>query len=117
MPRVAELAGAADRAIRAAAHPDLRLPRRLRLEGRVVERPPLPLEVALAVPERAHQANRLVGAPAAALELDADKVELVLVPAHPDAEGEAAPGELLQRRDLLREVHRVVQWDEHDRGA
>ncbi len=39
------------------------------------------------------------------------------VPAHPDAEREAAAGELLQRRDLLRQVHRVVQRHEHDRGA
>src|SRR6266536_1955101 len=52
-----------------------------------------------------------------ALELDADEVELVLVPAHPDAEREAAAGELLQRRDLLRQVHRVVQRHEHDRRA
>jgi len=55
-----------------------------------LERPVLPLEVALAAPERAHQPDRLVGTPAAALELDAHEVELVLVPAHPDAEREAA---------------------------
>jgi hypothetical protein len=39
------------------------------------------------------------------------------VPAHPDAEREAATGELLQRRDLLRQMHRVVQRHEHGRGA
>ena len=76
-----------------------------------------PFEVALAVPERAHQPDLLVGSPTAALELDAHEVELVLVPAHPDAERETAARELLQRRDLLRQVHRVVQRHEHDRGA
>ena len=80
-----------------------------------MERPELALEVALAAPERPHQPDRLVGAAAAALERDAHEVELVAVPADADAEREAAAGELLQRRDLLREVHRVVQRQEHDR--
>ena len=51
------------------------------------------------------------------VELDAHEIELVLVPAHPDTEREAAAGELLQRRDLFRQVHRVVQRHEHDRCA
>src|SRR2546422_8505847 len=117
MPDVAELARPPDRALGAAADPDLRLRRRVWLRRRVLERPPASLEFALPVPEGPHHADRLVAAPAAPFELDADEVELVFVPAHPDAEDEAAAGELLQRRDLLSEVHRVVQRHEHDRGA
>src|SRR5882724_9919311 len=84
MPRIAQFERTPDRAVRAASDPDLRLRRRVRLRGRVVERPVLPLEVALAVPERTHQPDRLVGSPAAAFELDAHEVELVSMPAHPD---------------------------------
>src|SRR5712691_8084936 len=89
----------------------------MRLGRRVVERPELAVEILLAAPQRSHQADRLVGTPTAAFELDAHEVELVLVPAHADAQREAAARELLQRRDLLREVHRVVQRHEDDRGA
>src|SRR6266545_371324 len=97
MPGVSQFERPPDRALRAAAHPDLRHRRRVRLGRRLMERPVLPVEVALAIPERAHQPNRLVGTPAAALEVDAHEVELILVPAHPDAEREATAGELLQR--------------------
>jgi len=89
----------------------------VRFGGRVPERPEAALEGALAAPERAHDADRPVGAPAASRELDAHEVVLVAVPAHPDAECEAAARELLERRHLLREVERVVQRHEHDRGA
>jgi PPOX class probable F420-dependent enzyme len=82
-----------------------------------MEGPVPPLEVMIAVPEGAHQPYGLVGAPAAALEVDAQELELVSVPAHPDTEREPAAGELLQRRQLLRQMDRVVQGDEHDRGA
>src|SRR2546429_7386518 len=92
MPRVAQLKRPPDGALGAAADPDLRLPRRVRLGHRVVERPVLPVEVALAVPERPHQADRLVGAPAAAPELDAHELELVSVPAHPDPDRKATAG-------------------------
>src|SRR6266540_3209367 len=117
MPHVAELERAPDRRRRAAADPDLRLRRRMRLRGRVVERPELAFEIALAAPERTHQPDRLVPAAAAALERHAHEVVLVLVPAHADAEVEAAAAELLQRRHLLRQVHGVVQRDEDDRRA
>src|SRR5207253_1636053 len=83
---VAELERPPDCALRAATDPDLRLLRGMRLGGRVVERPEVPVEVALALPERAHQPDPLVGTPAAALELDAHEVELVPVPAHPESE-------------------------------
>src|SRR6266581_4822275 len=83
MPDIPQLERAPDRALRAAADPDLRLRRRVRLRGRVVERPVLPVEVTLAVPKGAHKSDRLVCTPAAALELNTHEVELVLVPAHP----------------------------------
>src|ERR671936_3008680 len=86
MPYVAELAGAADRALGAAADPDLGLPFRVGVGGRVVERPVVAFEVALAVPQRPHQPDRLVAPPAAALERDAHEVELVAMPAHADAD-------------------------------
>jgi PPOX class probable F420-dependent enzyme len=117
MPGIAQFERAPYGSLRTAANPDLGLRRGVRLRGRVVEGPVLPLEVVFAVPESAHQPERLVGAAAAALELDAHELELVLVPAHPDTEREAATRELLQRGDLLCQVHRVVQRHEHDRGA
>ena len=89
----------------------------MRLRGRILERPELTLEVALAVPEGAHEADFLVGTTTAARERHAHEVELVLVPAHADPEREAAARELLQSRDLLRQVHWVVQRHEHDRRA
>src|SRR5919198_143776 len=89
----------------------------MRLGSRVVERPELTLEVACPAPERAHQAERLVRAPAALPERHAHEAVLVLVPADADPEVEAAAAQLLQRGDLLRQVHRVVQRHEHDRGA
>src|SRR5438105_15116877 len=117
MPRVAELPRAPDRRWGAAADPDLGRRGGQRLGGRVVEGPVLAVEVPPALPERPHEPDRLVAAPAAALELDAHEIELVGVPAHADAEREAAAGELLERGGLLRQVHRVVQRDEDDRGA
>src|SRR6266536_2569938 len=117
MPGVAELARAPNRAVGAAADPDLGLWRGVRFGGRVIERPILPLEIVFAVPERADEPDRLIRTPAAAFELDAHELELVFVPAHPDAEREAAARELLQRGDFLRQVHRVVQGQEHYRGA
>src|SRR3989442_10452041 len=89
MPRVAQLERPPDRALRAAAGPDLRLRRWVRLRGRFMERPVLAFEVPLALPERTHQPDRLVGSPAAVLELNTHEVELVLVPAHADSEREA----------------------------
>jgi PPOX class probable F420-dependent enzyme len=77
----------------------------------------LAVEVPLAAPEGAHDPDRLVPAPAAALERDAHEAELVLVPAHAEAERHAAAGELLERRGLLREMDRVVQRNEDDRRA
>src|SRR5881392_3226542 len=117
MPHVAQLAGAPDRPCGAAPDPDLRLPRRPRLEGRVAERPVVAVEAPFAAPEGAHDPDLLVCAAAAPGELDAHEVVLVLVPAHADAERGAAAGELLERRDLFREMHRVVQRDEDDRRA
>jgi PPOX class probable F420-dependent enzyme len=117
MPGVAELARAPNRAVGAAADPDLRPWGGLRLGGRLTERPPPPLEVPLAAPDGAHYPDRLIAAGSATFELDAHEVELVPVPAHADAKRETAARELLQRRDLLRQVHRVVERHEHDRGA
>src|SRR5262245_41990887 len=117
MPHVPELERAPDRAIGAAADPDLRQRRRVRLRHRLVERPELALVVALAVPAGAHQADRLGGAAAAALARDAHEVVLVLVPPHADPEVEASAGKLLHGRDLLGQVHRVVQGNEDDRRA
>src|SRR6266704_158796 len=115
MPRVAKLVCALYGSFGAAADPDLGPWRRVRFGGRVVERPPASVEVALAVPERAHQPDRLVGASAATPELDAHELEFVFVPTHPDAEREASAGEFLESRGLLGEVHRIVQRHEHDR--
>src|SRR5262249_23075044 len=53
--------------------------------------------------------------PTASRERHAHEPELVSVPAHADAEPEAPAAQLLQRRHLLGEVHRVVQRHEHDR--
>src|SRR5712691_1875069 len=117
MPSVPELLRAPYGARGTAPDPDFGLWRWMRLGGRVVERPVLPVEVAFAAPERAHQPDRLVGAAVTAVELDSHEVELVLVPTHPDTERETSAGELLKRRDLFRQVHRVVQRHEHDRGA
>src|SRR5438552_12236623 len=117
MPRIAQLPRAPDSAIGAAADPDLGLWRGARLGRRVPVRPVTALERRLAAPERAHQPDRLVAAAAAPLERDAHELELVAVPAHADPEREAAAGELLQRRHLLRQVERIVQGHEHDRGA
>src|SRR4051812_44668020 len=118
MPYVAEFARAPDRALRAAADPDLGHRRRLRLRGHAAERPALALVFARAAPEGLHDAERLVAAPAAALERDAHRLVLRRMPAHADAEREEpAAGQLLQRRRLLRQVHRMVQCDECDRGA
>src|SRR5438132_1677101 len=89
----------------------------MRLGRRVVKRPELTVEILLAAPQSAHQPDRLVGTPPAAAKLDAHEPVLVLVPADPNAQREAAARELLQGRDLLREMHRVVQRHEHDRRA
>src|SRR5918994_4866978 len=117
MPDVAQLECASDRSLGAAADPELGLRGWVRLGGRILERPVLPLEGAFTFPESAHQPDRLVGAPAAALELDAHELKLVSVPTHPDTEREASAADLLECRDLLREKHRVVQRHEHDRSA
>src|SRR5919201_4566312 len=117
MPCIAELERSPDGALRAAADPDLRLHGWAWLEGRIVERPELALEVALAAPQRAHQADRLVRTSPTARERNTHEVVFVLVPAHPDAEREAAAAQLLHCRDLLRQVHRVVERNEHDRRA
>src|SRR5712691_663731 len=117
MPRVAEFACSPYGSLGAAADPDLGPWGRVRFRGRVVERPPASVEVALAVPEGAHQPDRLVGASAATLELDTHELEFVFMPAHPDPEREPSAEEFLESRDLLGEVHRVVQRHEHDRGA
>src|SRR5207302_845010 len=86
MPHVAELARPAERALRAPADPDLRLELGERGEERVVERPELALERGFAPPERLHEPDRLVRPPAAPMEVHAHEAELVLVPAHADAE-------------------------------
>src|SRR5262249_48990119 len=100
MPRVAELPRTANRALRAAADPDLGERRWVRLGRRAPVRPVLPLERRRAAPERAQEPDGLVAAAAAALEWDAHELELVAVPAHPHAQGETPAGELLQRRRL-----------------
>src|SRR5712691_7009294 len=117
MPDVAELACPAHGLLGAAADPDLRPRRWVRLGSGVVERPQPAVEVALAVPERTHQPDRLVATATAALERNAHEVELVLVTAHAHTELDAAVRELLQGRHLLGQVHRVVQRHEYDRGA
>jgi hypothetical protein len=50
----------------------------------------VPVEVALAAPQRAHDAGSPRRRAGRACELDAHEVELVRVPAHADAEREAA---------------------------
>jgi PPOX class probable F420-dependent enzyme len=54
---------------------------------------------------------------AAAGERNAHELELVPVPADADADRDTAARELLQRRHLLGELERVVQRQDHDRGA
>jgi PPOX class probable F420-dependent enzyme len=115
MPRITELPRAPNRSRGAAADPDLGFARGMRLGRRIVDRPVLALEVLVAAPEGSHQANGLIRTSPASLELDAEEVELVLVPAQPDAECDAFAGDLLQRRHLLREVDGMVQRHEHDR--
>src|SRR4051812_12264867 len=117
MPDVPELACTPERARRAAADPDLRRRRRQWIGSRITERPVLTLEPALAAPQRAHQPDRLVPAPAAPCELDTHELVLSLVPAHADADDRASAGKLLQRCGLLREVERVVQRQDHNRCA
>src|SRR5436190_21491172 len=93
MPRVAELSCTPDGTGGAAAGPDLRLRRGVRLGSRVAVGPVAALEARLAAPERAHQPDRLIAAAAAPLERHAHELELVPVPAHADAEGEASARE------------------------
>ena len=59
----------------------------------------------------------IIRATAATGELVPHEAELVLVPAHADAQPHTPTGELLQRRDLLCEPDRVVERHEHDRGS
>src|SRR5437763_4247439 len=115
VPHVAELPRPPDRSVRASTNPDLRLRRRQRLRRRVVERPQRPLVVARPAPDRPHHPDHLVAAPPATLERHAEELVLGPVPAHADAETHAPARQLLQRRDLLRQVHRVVQRGEDDR--
>ena len=118
MPHVTELARTPHRALGAAADPDLG-------QRRGGAAPPSRHGTTSSAPwkecspRQSARMTRIASSRAApaALERDAHELELVPVPAHADAERDAAAGELLQRRHLLREVERVVQRQDHDRGA
>src|SRR5262249_10873276 len=95
MPDVAQLARSPNRPRRAPPDPELGLRRGVRLGRRIVKRPELALEGLFTTPERAHQPDGLVGAAAPSFKGNAHEPELVSVPAHADAEAEAAAAQLL----------------------
>jgi hypothetical protein len=67
--------------------------------------------------EPAHGLHDLVRPPAALLRAGAGDLELGRVPPGPDPEQEPPVGEVVQRRDLLREQHRIPQREDEDPGA
>ena len=67
-------------------------------------------------PEPAHHVDVLVGARAAPLERDAERVELLAQPADADAEVDPAARQAVERRDLLREHERVALRKDQDAG-
>ena len=68
-------------------------------------------------PQRGDQLEQLVHAGAALAVRDADGLELGLHPAHPDAEDRPATGQLVERRPLLRELHRLAERQHQDERA
>jgi hypothetical protein len=68
-------------------------------------------------PERADRAQRVVGDRAAAMEVDADRSELGFGVAAAEPRDEAAAGQDVERRQRLREQHRVVVRQYEDAGS
>ena len=105
------------RILPAAGHPH-RGRRRERLDGDVLELVVLALERLLRRLQQLHRRlEHFVRAPAPLLDRAAGRLELGRVPASADSVDETAAGEVLQRRDLLGEHHRVVCWQHQNRGA
>ena len=71
----------------------------------------------LALEQRQHDVEHLVGPPAALRLVDADGLVLGLVPADAGAEDHPVVGQELERRQLLGQEHRVAQRHDQDRGA
>jgi hypothetical protein len=65
-------------------------------------------------PERADGADRLLGSRGALPERNADYLELLLQPSDPHAQNRAAPGEYVERGEILGHVRRVPLREDHD---
>ncbi|MEM7023985.1 MAG: TIGR03619 family F420-dependent LLM class oxidoreductase, partial [Pseudomonadota bacterium] len=74
-------------------------------------------EDAYFAPKGAHQLEPLIGAGAARSKILAQHIKLFLKPADTDAEQEAPATDLIQFRDLLSQLDRVVHRHHHHAGA
>src|SRR5262245_56905015 len=82
---------------------------RLRIAADLVEFYEFACEAgAVAGPQRAHGRDILIGALAATLKGNAERLELLLQPSHPDTELDPAAAEIVERGDLLGEHQRVA---------
>src|SRR2546426_6315280 len=89
----------------------------LRLEADAIEGGVAPLEARqLLGPEDADRLQVLVGDGAAVLERDAERAELRLDVAAPEAGDEPPAGDQVERRERLREQHGVVVREDEDRS-
>ena len=66
--------------------------------------------------QAAERGDHLVGAPAALGELHAERLELVLIPARPDAQHEAPAREVPERLDLAGQRDRMVVGQDQQAG-
>src|SRR5579859_2761332 len=115
---VAEAAGAAGGRFRVATDDDRhRFRDRLRIAADMIEFHELAREAGtVAGPQCAHGRDILVGALAATLEGNAERLELLLQPAYADAELDPAAAEIVERGDLLGQHQRVaLRQDNHGR--
>jgi hypothetical protein len=71
----------------------------------------------LAAPETADDLDRLVEARHARLDVDAERVELVLAVAGADAPDQLAAGDLIERCEVLGECDRVLERRDIDADA
>src|SRR5579864_2647488 len=68
-------------------------------------------------PQGTHRGDRLVGARAALMEVQAERVELLLEPAAADAQDDAAARKHVERGDLLGDVERMALRENQDAGG
>jgi hypothetical protein len=68
-------------------------------------------------PDRPQRPHALARARGARAELDAERLELLLEPAHADAQLDATAAEAVERGDLLGQHHRVALGEDQDAGG